>query len=303
VWGGWLLVTGLVYSLMSGIIHSYYAVALAPAIGALVGPGVVELWQRRGHSLAAGVVLAAGIMASAVLSAALLNRTPDFLPGIDIVLVTVAFGASVLIAAPPARLFPRLSLAAAAVALAVLLIGPAAYAANTVNTPYSGGDPSASLTTGRQGGTGGAGSTGGPGFPAAGDAAGATGVSSTSQALYDYLAANRGTASWIVAVQSADQAAAIELATGEPVMAIGGFSGTDPAPTLDQLKSYVASGRLRFVIVGSGGPGGGFGDGGPGGAFGGSSALTKWITANGTLVTSVGGVNLYDLSGAAPSAT
>ena len=53
LWGGWLLVTGLVFSFMSGIIHPYYTVALAPAIGALTGIGAVTLWRTR-RSLAAG---------------------------------------------------------------------------------------------------------------------------------------------------------------------------------------------------------------------------------------------------------
>jgi 4-amino-4-deoxy-L-arabinose transferase-like glycosyltransferase len=47
VWGGWLVVTMLVFSLMAGIFHEYYTVALAPAIGALVGMGAVEAWERR----------------------------------------------------------------------------------------------------------------------------------------------------------------------------------------------------------------------------------------------------------------
>ena len=47
LWGGWLLVTGLVFSLGKGIIHQYYAIALAPAIGALVGMGAGMLWKRR----------------------------------------------------------------------------------------------------------------------------------------------------------------------------------------------------------------------------------------------------------------
>ena len=45
LWGGWLLVTGLTFSYMQGIIHPYYMVALAPAIGALVGVGAMSLWQ------------------------------------------------------------------------------------------------------------------------------------------------------------------------------------------------------------------------------------------------------------------
>ena len=49
LWGGWLLVTAAVFSFMDGIIHPYYTVALAPAIAALVGISVRELWRVREH--------------------------------------------------------------------------------------------------------------------------------------------------------------------------------------------------------------------------------------------------------------
>ena len=293
LWGGWFLITAAVFSFMSGVIHSYYAVALAPAIGVLVGAGVVELWRLRSRSLVAGIVLGGGGVATAIWSAMLLNRTPAFLPGIDVAVVMVALAAAVVIAFPEARAFPRFSMLAAAIALVALLVGPAAYTVSAMNTGFSSGDPSVSLTA--------AGTQGGPGGFGGGQAIGGqpnggqnAGTSSSSQQLYDYLVANRGTASWIVAVQGADQAANIELATGQPVMAMGGFTGSDPAPTLDQLKAYVASGQLRYVIV-SGGGQGGFGGGGRGG----SSDVTTWVTSNGTLVTSISGVSLYDLSGAA----
>ena len=64
LWGGWLLVTGGVFSFMAGIIHPYYTVALVPAIGALTGIGAVELWRRRQHA-AARLVLAGGIAVTA----------------------------------------------------------------------------------------------------------------------------------------------------------------------------------------------------------------------------------------------
>jgi 4-amino-4-deoxy-L-arabinose transferase-like glycosyltransferase len=109
-------------------------------------------------------------------------------------------------------------------------------------------------------------------------------------ALADYLVANRGSATWIVAVSDAMSAAQLELSTGEPVMAMGGWSGSDNALTLDQLKADVASGKLRYVIVsGQGGRGGG-----------GSSEIDAWIVANGRAVTISGSsTTLYDLSGAA----
>ena len=49
LWGGGLVVTVLVISLAQGIVHPYYSVAAAPAIGALVGIGTSTLWQRRAH--------------------------------------------------------------------------------------------------------------------------------------------------------------------------------------------------------------------------------------------------------------
>ena len=82
VWGGWLLVTGAVFSFMAGIIHLYYTVALVPAIGALTGIGAVELWRRRPHA-AARLVLAAGVAVTAVWAYLLLGRTPAWLPWLD----------------------------------------------------------------------------------------------------------------------------------------------------------------------------------------------------------------------------
>ena len=138
-----------------------------------------------------------------------------------------------------------------------------------------------------QGGGQGGVPAGAPGFGgAAGGPNGGPGGEDVSSALTDYLVANRGSARWIVAVTSANQAGSIELATGLPVMAMGGFSGTDPAPTLAQLQADIASGELRFVIVGGGG--------GPGG---GQSEITDWVIANCTPVSSVS-ANLYDCAGA-----
>lgn len=92
-----------------------------------------------------------------------------------------------------------------------------------------------------------------------------------------------------MAVTSANQAGSIELATGQPVMAMGGFTGSDATPTLDQLQSYIASGQLRFVVVGGQG-------GGPGGGAT-SSDQSAWIEASCTPVTSVSS-SLYDCAGA-----
>ncbi|WP_300604928.1 glycosyltransferase family 39 protein, partial [Trebonia sp.] len=75
IWGGWLVVTGLVFSYMEGIIHPYYMVALGPAIGALVGVGASSLWQAR-LGLAGRVTAAIAVIVTAIWSYVLLDRTP-----------------------------------------------------------------------------------------------------------------------------------------------------------------------------------------------------------------------------------
>jgi hypothetical protein len=125
---------------------------------------------------------------------------------------------------------------------------------------------------------------------------GGLGGNTSDSALLQYLVANRGNATWIVATSESQEAGSIEIATGLPVMAMGGFTGSDPTPTLEELKRYIASGQLRFILVNSGGGGGG--------GFGGTTDRSAWISANCTTVNygggyAGGGGSLYDCAGAA----
>ena len=108
-----------------------------------------------------------------------------------------------------------------------------------------------------------------------------------------------GSVTWIVATASTQSGADIELATGDPVLAMGGFTGSDPAMTVERLQALVSEGKLRYVLVGGGGVGGGPG-GGTGGPGGVSSDVLSWVEANGTVVDYGGSSGtLYDLSGVA----
>ena len=95
-----MLVTGLVFSYMNGIIHPYYMVALAPGIAALVGIGAMALWQER---LGAGgrITAAAAVAGSAALAYVLLDRTPDWLPWLRWVVVVAGAAAAGLVLAAP----------------------------------------------------------------------------------------------------------------------------------------------------------------------------------------------------------
>lgn len=325
LWGGWLAVHFLVFSFMSGVIHSYYAVAMAPAVGALTGGGVVAMWRARERFPWAGVLLGLAFVGSAGVALMLLERTPSFVPGLGVaVLVATALTVPVLALRASARTH-KLQLAAASLGLVALLAGPMAYAVDTMQTAYSGGDPSAgprSSESGAFGGPGGfvgsggqgAGPTGsfgavmpsgaapggampagGPGGGASfGGAMGGPGDASLSSDVFTYLEANQGTATWLLAVSDSTSAGQIEISTGRSVMSMGGFTGSDNALSLAQLKAYVASGELRFVQVGGGMAGG------PGGGRGGSSELSSWAQSACTPV-SVNGTStsIYDCSAAA----
>ena len=290
LWGGWSLVTAGVFSYMSGIIHPYYTVALAPAIAALVGAGTVDLWRLRSRSIFGGIGLAIAVLVTAFWGARLLATTPTFATGLGTLALVAAFVAAAILIVPARVGLGRAPLAAAVVALAAILAGPIAYSLDTVASVNNGAIPSAGPTA--------AGTFGGAdGFGRGGDGAivrggGPAQASVTSTSLVDYLVANKGNATWIVAVKGAQEAGSIELASGEAVMAMGGFSGSDPAPTLAQLQEYVRTGQLRYILIGGGGPGGGFGGGG-------SSSIASWVAANGTVVNISGGFGtLYDLAAA-----
>jgi 4-amino-4-deoxy-L-arabinose transferase-like glycosyltransferase len=125
--------------------------------------------------------------------------------------------------------------------------------------------------TGRDGGTGRLGGAGLVGGGLGGTA---------SKQLIAYLEAHRDGATWLVAVQGSSAAASIILATGGiPVMAMGGFRGTDPAPTLAQFEQYVKQGKLHYVMTGGRGGFGGFG-----GGSGSSGSVTSWVEQNCTAV-------------------
>jgi 4-amino-4-deoxy-L-arabinose transferase-like glycosyltransferase len=322
VWGLWLAVHVIVFSFMSGIIHSYYAVALAPAIAALVGAGAVELWGLRERFRFGGIVLAGAILMSAIWSWQLLGRSPDFVPGLGLVIVIVGAIVAIIVSLPATAELRRTQALAVALGIGILLAGPLVYTLDTLSTGYSGGDPhpgpavaSDSTQGGGPGGNGFGGNGGGFGggtppsgagfgggtppsgaglgggtFTGGGVGAGST----TDTALATYLEANKGSATWIVAMNSAMQAGSLELSTGDPVMAMGGFTGSDPAPSLAQVQAYVASGQLRYVLVGGNG-------GGPGGGST-ASAVTDWVTSVGKVVDYGGSSGtLYDLSGVATS--
>jgi 4-amino-4-deoxy-L-arabinose transferase-like glycosyltransferase len=136
---------------------------------------------------------------------------------------------------------------------------------------------------------------GAPGPGATGAAGGLLGSGTVSTGLAALLKEGAASYTWIAAAVGANSAAGFQLATSEPVMAIGGFNGTDPDPTLKEFEQYVSEGRVHYFIAGGAGRTGG--SGGPGQPAGSSNsnAIATWVEAHFTSRT-VDGVTLYDLT-------
>jgi 4-amino-4-deoxy-L-arabinose transferase-like glycosyltransferase len=297
LWGGWLLVTAGVFSFMGGIVHPYYAVALAPAIAALVGIGSVELWRGRGY-WPARIVLAVVILGSSIWSAVLLGRDASWLPWLRIMIVVlgVVAAAAILLRLDSLRFAGQntagrfRNAAAAAVVVVSLLaggLGTAAWTLATAATAHSGSIPTSGPSGSAMGSfgnrAGGFGATGGPGQ------SGGPGSEGTADAGLTALLGATHT-KWSAIVSGATQAASLELATNTSVIALGGWNGGDPYPTLAQFQDMVAKGQIGYYIAGGGMRGGG-GFGGQGG----NSEVAAWVQANFQAQT-VGNSTVYKLT-------
>jgi len=340
LWGGWLLVTGAVFSLMTGIIHPYYTVALAPAIAALAGLGATDAWRAR-HSWPGRAALAGMTAVSAAWAWVLLGRTPSWLPWLRPAVLITGIAATALLLAGPrlamlagtARGRRMIAVASVVLALVASLAGPVAYSLQTAATAHAGalpsagpavvsaggpgggfpggggpagragrGRPGAGPGTGAPGGGGPAGlgqgaARGAPGSPGriggqpasgpgGGIGGGLGGATQVSQALTQLLKGATGYR-WAAATVGAESAAPLQLASGRPIMAIGGFNGTDPAPSLGEFERLAAAGDIRYFI--------GANQDSFGGGSGVAAQISAWVTDHFRSRT-VGGLTVYDLT-------
>jgi 4-amino-4-deoxy-L-arabinose transferase-like glycosyltransferase len=338
LWGGWLLITGVTFAYMQGIVHPYYTVAMAPAIGALTGIGGVLAWHHARQPRpcpaawngavrprAALVLLAFAMIVNVGWDITLLHRNSSFHP--SLVSVTLAIAAIAIVALAVLALWSRagrrLIATTAALTGLALAVPSAAWAFGTAATPHTGSIPTAVSSTGTGFGNGfgagaGAGSApgagagtapgggagsgaelgAGSGFPggAGGGSAGGgtrTGIGSGTRGGFGGGDANassalvaalrKTTTRWAAAVTGSQSAASLELASGgKAVIAMGGFSGSDPAPTLAQFEAWVKAGDITYYLAGGGGGAGG-------GSF---SQITSWVEAH-FKSTTIGGQTVY----------
>lgn len=241
--GGWFVAGAVILSAAGGIVHSYYAALLAPPMCGVVGAGLVTLWGdvRRGETWP--LLPCAGIGITAAVQAALLDRAGWAGAIAPAMLVLVALGMIALILAARRRADVRgsraLATAGLAVAMAGLLLAPAAWSLSTGMGAVDGVFPGA-----------------GPGHVAGltGDAgtrrAGAGGGGDTSlAAALAWAKADDPGVTFTIIVNSEQEAAPLIIA-GESVAAMGGFTGRETVLAPRLLADLVASGRARYFYLG-----------------------------------------------------
>lgn len=312
LWGGSMLATAVVFSYMSGTVHPYYAVALAPLIGATAAIGGKLVWDRvqadGRFALVWRGVLALALAGTAAWGFYLMaTYAASWLPVLRWTALIAGVGGA--LAYVLAGLFDGLTwrrIAAAGLIVGALgaAIPMASWTVATAASGHSGSIPTSGpagvVTSGMGGGPGRDGGTmpGGPDGTTGTRSDGGTGTqtdggpgggASTSAELIALLD-SAGT-KWSAAVIGDQSAAGLILNTDTAVYCIGGWSGSDNNVTLEQFKQLVASGQIHYFIAG------GQMGGGPGGGNGSSSAseISSWVTST-FKSTTVGNSTVYDLT-------
>ena len=252
VWVGWMAAYWVVFSVAGGLFSPYYLVMLGPPLAVLAAVGVTTLmhaWKDAGWKrwwLPASLVLSVAWQAN-------LLRPGDWdgLPGVLLIAATAGILLSLVALRPWGRGSP---VAALTLGVAALLIAPAAWSIGTI--AYEGGRPVARLQP----------------------VPGRFGRDAFQQrdeilALLPFLRANQGDAAFLAATSSALLAAPLIIASGDPVMAFGGFMGTIPVADGALIAQLVDKGDLRFAILG---------ETRRGGAGAADIGAARWIRAHGT---------------------
>lgn len=288
LWGGWT-VTMVAYFNVAGFFHRYYLAMLSPGIAAMCGIGFQELWKSYRERGWKWILLPSAIIVTAIVQCIILIRYPAYTKVLVPVIGVAALAAVAVLTAQ--RLLNKQNektvIMFAAVGMAALLIAPAVwsytpilYGLNT-STPsagpelYEGG--MAGKPVHRNSGTQWPNNSGMLASSSdkrkTGRKNSNVGKSRSNKKLISFLVKNHTTEKYLIAVPDSSSAEPIILATGKPVMSVGGFLGNDNILTVSSLSQMVKEGELRYYLVESRGKGGSS-----------QSAVTKWVISHGKKV-------------------
>jgi 4-amino-4-deoxy-L-arabinose transferase-like glycosyltransferase len=252
LWGGWLLTCVVFFSMISGIFHSYYAIMLAPALGAMVGIGFSQLWSWGKDRNWAGVLLIAASAITLGFQYFAMSQYGENMWWMLPAGILFMVGISLMVISKRS---------AFAMILSAMLVIPMYWTVMTVASNPNINLPTAYTGTNQQDGFDGANRAriqdGEPG-------------SNVNEELLAYLEANTQDVEYLVAVPSSQSGSSLVLTTGRPVLYMGGFGGQDEVVTAEDLSAMVANSELRYVMYG--------------GDRGGKTDITNWLSSSCSVV-------------------
>ncbi|OOM81409.1 glycosyltransferase family 39 protein [Clostridium sp. BL-8] len=275
LWFTWLLPEFIYFSFSKNVTHTYYLTTMAPSIAALTGIGLSAMWKLYNEAGLKKLILPAVFVVNGLIEILILSPNYKTSNGYKITLITtgiLCIGASIAliinaiirrkISIQPEKTFgKKLNIVLTSIAFIGILTAPFVWSSTTLFYPMNGSSPAAGLEL------------------ASGHQNRNFGNSSNTK-LIQFLENNKQNEKYLVAVPSAmTYASDLILKTGEPVMTIGGFSGSDQIISLEEFRQLVADGSIRYALINDGNR--------MGGGFGGSnsnSQITNWIAENGKLV-------------------
>jgi 4-amino-4-deoxy-L-arabinose transferase-like glycosyltransferase len=293
LWITWLVPEYIYFSFTKGSFHTYYLTTMAPSIAALVGIGLTAMWEFYKKGGWKTWLLPVAFIVNGATEILILSYNYRISSGYKIIMVLTAilcFASSIILAvinltnkgreinsesvdkeiyedAYKSHKDTNLNKILVSISLIGVLIAPTVWSFTPMFYKMNGGSPSAGLELSRS------------------NQREFFGTTNNSK-LISFLEANKTNEKYLVAVPSAmTYASDLILKTGEPVMTIGGFSGSDKIITVDQFKQLVDSGAIRYALASGGAGRGGFMGGGFMGG-GSNSDITNWIEKNGKVVPS-----------------
>jgi 4-amino-4-deoxy-L-arabinose transferase-like glycosyltransferase len=252
------------FSFTTGFWHTYYIATIAPPLAMLVGIGALGLYESWCSGGGRGWLLVAAVAVTGVIQILFLTYSQPWSDICMMILIPAVVIASILLAVMKLRNTGDHGCrrAVPAAAIAILFLATTVWAFTPLVYGDGGNLPAAGPQQSR--GNGGMGNA----FSGTGDG--------TSQ-LAEYLLSHRTGETWIVAVSSSmGEGANLIIRTGEPVMSLGGFSGSDQILSVDSLKELIDKGKIRYFL--------GLESDGGGGMGGGNSEIFTWVSGHCTEV-------------------
>ncbi|WML34807.1 glycosyltransferase family 39 protein [Clostridium sp. OS1-26] len=282
LWSVWLAPEFIYFSFTKGLFHPYYLTMMAPPIAALTGIGVTAMCELHKEGGWKSWILPVSFVLEGLTQLLMLSY---FYNSISTTIRTIIIASLILCFTASAALAiwniinvvkakkhitednntdlnkskeMKLSKALVSIALIGTLVTPLIGASTPISHKLSAVTPSAGLellSSGQRNNFG-----------------GGSGPNNNNTKLIEFLKSHKTNEKYLLVVSSAGSAQDIIVNTGESVMALGGFSGSDKILTLDQFKELVKKGEVRYVLTG-----------GMGGR-GSDEDIMSWVQKNGTIV-------------------